>query len=120
MVDVCGSQDNFSRALASVRQAPCGPVSQAGAVGRGAPEVAAHIQALVVAVQHVHGAALQPRLPIQLAQQQHGACRACAGRTSAAHFLQTCACRRAVPMASRAGGGDTYEARCYQQYSLLS
>ena len=67
---------------ASGRQAPCSPVSHSGAVDRGAPEVAAHVEALVVAVQHEHGAALQPRLPVQLAQQQHGACRAGAGRTS--------------------------------------
>ena len=58
-------------------------MSQAGAAAWDAPEVAAHVQALVVAIQHVHGAALQPRLPIQFAQQQHRACRAGAGRASA-------------------------------------
>ena len=82
---------------------PCEPGRRQEA-GR-APEVAAHVQALVVAVQHVHGAALQPRLPIQLAQQQHGACRAGAGRTSAAQPLLLCACRHAVPQwpSKRAG-----------------
>ncbi len=40
-----------------------------------APEVAAHVEALVVAVQHVHRAALQPRLPVQLPQQQDRAWR---------------------------------------------
>ena len=40
------------------------------------PEVARHVQALMVAVEHVHRAALLPRLPVQLTQQQHRACRA--------------------------------------------
>jgi len=39
------------------------------------PEVAGHIEALVVAVEHVDCATLQPRLPIQLTQKDNGACQ---------------------------------------------
>ncbi len=47
-----------------------------------APEVPSHIQALVVAIQHVDSAALLPRLTVQLPQQQH---RACTHRQAQAH-----------------------------------
>ncbi len=40
------------------------------------PEVASHIQALVVAVEHVDCTTLLPRLPVQLTQQQHRPCKA--------------------------------------------
>ena len=36
------------------------------------PEVAGHIEALVVAIEHVHSSPLQPCLPIQLPQQNYG------------------------------------------------
>lgn len=39
------------------------------------PEVAGHVEALVVAIEHVDSAALQPRLPIQLPQQNDGTCK---------------------------------------------
>ena len=35
------------------------------------PEVARHVQGLMVAIEHVHRATLLPRLPVQLTQQQH-------------------------------------------------
>ena len=35
------------------------------------PEVSSHIEALMVAVQHVHCATLHARLPVQLPQQQN-------------------------------------------------
>ncbi len=36
------------------------------------PEVAGHVEALVVAIQHEHSAAVRARLAVQLAQQQNG------------------------------------------------
>ena len=39
-----------------------------------APEVAADVEALMVAVQHKDGAAFQPRLLVQAAQQHHRRC----------------------------------------------
>jgi hypothetical protein len=39
------------------------------------PEVAGHVEALVVAIEHVDSAVLQPRLPIQLPQQNDGTCK---------------------------------------------
>ena len=38
------------------------------------PKVAGDVEALVVAVEHVDGTALLPRLAVKLPQQQHGAC----------------------------------------------
>lgn len=39
------------------------------------PEVACHIKALMIAIQHVDCAALHSCLPVKLSQQQDGTCR---------------------------------------------
>lgn len=52
------------------------PEPKAGTIVMSMPEVASHIEALVVAIEHVHSSPLQPRLPIQLPQQNYSTCKA--------------------------------------------
>lgn len=90
---------------------PPPPASAHPSPARPAPEVARHIQALVVAVEHVDCPALLPRLPVQLAQQQHRACvrvRGCLAGCWAAVLVQPlrarrrCSPRAGVPQCSTA------------------
>lgn len=70
-VSVTGARQSASDCRAAVRHAS--RASRGPQPGRCPPEIASHIQAFVIAIEHVHGAALLPRLSVQLTQQQHRA-----------------------------------------------